>query len=132
MMITKRNFFETVAQMNDEILSAHFDESAETVRAYCAEQIEKLSRPSAPTAQQKINAQLKDEIVEILSDAGAPMEVEGIRVALIGLHSGNEELFPLTSQRVSALLSQLVKAEQIVRIAPKGKAKVTFSMPIAK
>lgn len=128
MMITKRNFFETVAEMNDEILSTYFDEAAETVRDFCAKQIVQLEkRASVPTAKQKENDTIKADVIEILSDAGEPMEVEGIRSALNAIHS--ELSAPLTSQRVSALLSQLVKAEQIVRIAPKGKAKVTFTMP---
>lgn len=116
-MMNKRNFFEQIISLN---LSDEMTEFAQ-------HQLETLSKPTAPTAQQKENVVLKGDVIEILKDAGEPMEVEGIRVALNAMRPdwfGNK---PLTSQRVSALLSQLVKTEQIVRIAPKGKAKVTFT-----
>lgn len=116
-MMTKKNFFEQIVSLS---LSDEMTEFAQ-------HQLESLSKPTAPTAQQKENAVLKIDVIEILKDAGVPMEVEGIRAALNAMRPEWFETAPLSSQRVSALLSQLTKAEQIVRIAPKGKSKVTFT-----
>lgn len=113
-MMTKKNFFEQIVSLS---LS---DEMTE----FAKHQLELLDRPrsTAPTAKQKENEIIKAAFVEMLKNAEAPMTIEEIRTNTDGL----------SSQRVSALLSQLVKAEQIVRIEGKGKAKVTFTMPSAE
>ena len=114
---TKKQMFEVV-KSNAAAMTLPEGITAEMVVQFAEREIELLSKPSAPTAQQKENAEIKAKIVETINAAGRPMGVaEVIEIAAPGL----------TSQRVSALLKQLVEAGEIGRIEPKGKEKVAFT-----
>ena len=68
-----------------------------------------------PTKTQIANEGVKATIVEVLTASGKPMTVADIQKA-------NAEMAELTNQKISALLTQLVKANEVVRTEVKGKA----------
>lgn len=81
-------------------------------------EIELLDRRSASktmTAKQKENENFKTEIFTFLEDAARPMTVSEIM-------EGCTALDGLKSQRVTAIISQMVKAQTLVRTEVKGKA----------
>ncbi len=65
-----------------------------------------------PTATQLENEGIKEQIMSVLTDATAPMSIGDI---------GKEIDIP-SCQKVSALVTQLVKAKLVVRSEVKGKA----------
>lgn len=65
-----------------------------------------------PTATQIANEGVKEQIVSVLSEADEPMSIGDI---------GKEIGIP-SCQKVSALVTQLVKAKVVVRSEVKGKA----------
>ena len=114
---TKKSMFEVV-KSNAAAMNLPEGITVEDVIQFAEREIELLSKPSAPTAQQKENAEIKARIVEAINAAEKPLTVvEVIEAAAPGL----------TSQRVTALLKQLVEAGEIGRIEPKGKEKVAFT-----
>jgi hypothetical protein len=68
-----------------------------------------------PTATQVENEGIKSDILAVLSSATEPMTIDDIRKA-------TAELSAMSCQKVSALLTQLRKANAIVRTEVKGKA----------
>ena len=68
-----------------------------------------------PTKTQIANEGVKATIVEVLTASGKPMTIADIQKA-------NAEMAELTNQKISALLTQLVKANEVVRTEVKGKA----------
>ena len=68
-----------------------------------------------PTATQVANEGIKEQIVEVLTSATKPMRIEDIQKA-------SSVLGTLSNQKISSLLTQLVKADKIVRSEVKGKA----------
>ena len=68
-----------------------------------------------PTKTQLANEGVKATIVEVLTASGKPMTIADIQKA-------NAEMAELTNQKISALLTQLVKANEVVRTEVKGKA----------
>ena len=70
-----------------------------------------------PTAQQIENEGIKEQILNVLATATKPMTATDVGKAL-GIDSNH---------RISALLTQLKKAEQIVRTEEKGRAY--FALP---
>lgn len=68
-----------------------------------------------PTALQVENEGIKGVIVATLSAIGQP-------TAIVDLQKSNAELASLSNQKLSALLTQLVKAGVVVRSEVKGKA----------
>ena len=87
------------------------------------EQFEKKNKSSVGadgkkvlTAEQKKNEILKETILEILARYEEPKQVKD-------LISENEELTEYTGQKISALMTQLVKAEKVVKVADKKASK---------
>ena len=68
-----------------------------------------------PTPQQMENEGLKGTIVSVLAELGTPTTIRDLQKC-------NTTLASLSNQRISALLTQLIKAEKVVRTEVKGKA----------
>ena len=75
----------------------------------------KNSGDKKPTAVQVANDGIKMTILAVLEASGKPMTITD-------LQKSNAELGDLSNQRVTSLVSQLVKSEQVVRVVEKGKA----------
>ena len=87
------------------------------------EQFEKKNKSSVGadgkkvlTAEQKKNESLKETILEILTRYEEPKQVKD-------LIAENEELANYTGQKISALITQLVKAEKVVKVIDKKASK---------
>ena len=87
------------------------------------EQFEKKNKSSVGadgkkilTAEQKKNEILKETILEILTRYEEPKQVKD-------LIAENEELSEYTGQKISALMTQLVKAEKVVKVIDKKASK---------
>ena len=87
------------------------------------EQFEKKNKSSVGadgkkilTAEQKKNEILKETILEILTRYEEPKQVKE-------LIAENEELASYTGQKISALITQLVKAEKVVKVIDKKASK---------
>ena len=87
------------------------------------EQFEKKNKSSVGadgkkvlTAEQKKNEILKETILEVLTRYEEPKQVKD-------LIAENEELVNYTGQKISALMTQLVKAEKVVKVIDKKASK---------
>lgn len=79
------------------------------------ELLDKKSSNKTPTKTQVENEGLKGVIVEVLTNATEPMTITDITNA-------NDKLVGLSNQKISALLIQLIGANQVVRTSDKKKA----------
>lgn len=107
--MTKREMFEVIATAmadNEEVVN------------FCTHEVELLDRKkdyksSKPSKKSIENEAIKAEIVEVLRRSEAPLTIKEI----------NETLGKgFTSQKVSALLSQLIKADEVVKTYEKKVA----------
>ena len=87
------------------------------------EQFEKKNKSSVGadgkkvlTVEQRKNEVLKETILEVLARYEEPKQIKD-------LISENEELVEYTGQKISALITQLVKAEKVVKVADKKASK---------
>ena len=87
------------------------------------EQLEKKNKSSVGadgkkvlTAKQKKNEGLKETILEVLTRYEEPKKVKELR-------GENEELASYKGQKISALMTQLVKAEKVVKVIDKKASK---------
>ena len=87
------------------------------------EQFEKKNKSSVGadgkkvlTAEQKKNEGLKETILEVLTRYEEPKQVKE-------LIAENEELASYTGQKISALITQLVKAEKVIKVVDKKASK---------
>lgn len=87
------------------------------------EQFEKKNKSSVGadgkkvlTAEQKKNEILKETILEVLTRYEEPKQVKD-------LIAENEELSEYTGQKISALMTQLVKAEKVIKVIDKKASK---------
>lgn len=87
------------------------------------EQFEKKNKSSVGadgkkvlTVEQRKNEVLKETILEVLARYEEPKQVKD-------LITENEELSEYTGQKISALMTQLVKAEKVVKVADKKVSK---------
>ena len=87
------------------------------------EQFEKKNKSSVGadgkkvlTAEQKKNEILKETILEVLTRYEEPKQVKD-------LIAENEELSSYTGQKISALMTQLLKAEKVVKVIDKKASK---------
>ena len=87
------------------------------------EQFEKKNKSSVGadgkkvlTAEQKKNEGLKETILEVLTRYEEPKQIKD-------LIAENEELVNYTGQKISALMTQLVKAEKVVKVIDKKASK---------
>lgn len=113
--MTKREMFEKIAEINAN--------DAEIVK-FCNHEIELLNKKTAtgsrkPTKNQIENEGLKQTILEVLAEADRPLAIAEIME--------NPAFEGLTNQRVSALLTQLKKANLVVRVEEKRKAYFTLA-----
>lgn len=113
----------TVVEMYTEIMAV--EGLTDEQREFLAKRIELTEKKNAksaskPTAQQVANEGIKDTIVQVLGELGIPSTITDMQK-----HSA--ELNELSNQRITSLLTQLVKAEQVERTMVKGKAH--FALP---
>lgn len=87
------------------------------------EQFEKKNKSSVGadgkkvlTAEQKKNEGLKETILEVLTRYEEPKQVKE-------LIAENEELASYTGQKISALITQLLRAEKVVKVVEKNVSK---------
>ena len=87
------------------------------------EQFEKKNKSSVGadgkkilTAEQKKNEILKETILEVLTRYEEPKQIKE-------LIAENEELASYTGQKISALITQLLKAEKVVKVIDKKASK---------
>ena len=87
------------------------------------EQFEKKNKSSVGadgkkvlTAEQKKNEGLKETILEVLTRYEEPKQIKE-------LIADNEELASYTGQKISALITQLLKAEKVVKVVDKNVSK---------
>ena len=87
------------------------------------EQFEKKNKSSVGadgkkvlTAEQKKNEGLKETILEVLTRYEEPKQIKE-------LIAENEELASYTGQKISALITQLLKAENVVKVVDKNVSK---------
>ena len=104
---------------NYNALRAIVADNAELV-AFIDHELELLDRKNArrsdkPTAKQVANEDTKGIIVEVLTDAAEPMTISDIV-------ADDPALAGLSTQKVSALLTQLVNDGQVVRTSVKRKS----------
>ena len=99
----------------------------EDAQAFLAERIEIAVKKNAsngerkPTKVQVANEGIKTEILQTLADIGCPATIDNMQKA-------NESLAPYSGQKLTALISQLVKAEKVVRTEVKGKAHFELAL----
>ena len=87
------------------------------------EQFEKKNKSSVGadgkkvlTAEQKKNEGLKETILEVLTRYEEPKQIKE-------LIAENEELASYTGQKISALITQLLRAEKVVKVVEKNVSK---------
>lgn len=130
MKLTKKVALEVAinAIENSTLPNWSYTHGEETLTIEKAEVIEKLTKmiegleakasaPKKPTAQQTANEGIKAVIAEVLSAVGKPVTISELMQA-------DERLSPLvmSPQKISALVSQMVKAGAVVRTEEKRKA----------
>ena len=113
--ITKRNYFEMVVALAEK-------EGRADLVQFAQHEIELLDNKKAnktATATQKANLEIKDKIVENLATASEPMTITELLET--------EGLKDFTNQKLSALVSQLVKDGRVIRTMDKKKAFFTVA-----
>ena len=112
--VTNKDFYNAfIALANGEQISL----TPEQVTEWCNKKIDQLAKKagssSKPTKTQEANEFLKAEIMEILTDNGDYMTIAEIK-------ANSEELAKFDgSQKISALLSQLIKTGQVEKVTEK-------------
>lgn len=79
------------------------------------ELLEKKSSKSTPTKTQLENENIKNVIVEVLTESDRPLTITEIQKANTGLEV-------LSNQKISSLLTQLKEENRVVRTEEKKKA----------
>ena len=95
---------------------------AEKLTAMRTQLANRASTPSKPTATQVENATLKVAMLETLANSDRPLTVAEVWENTAQLAEYNTDGKRMTSQRVTALMTQLVKENAVVRDVVKGKA----------
>ena len=108
----------TIKDYFKEIIELAKENDRDDLVAFCEDRIDKLSRKTAngekkPTKAQIENEGIKETILEVLSDLENPATVSEI------MTDGRIEI---SSQKLTTLLTQLRKAEKVVRTEEKGRA----------
>lgn len=117
--VTKRERF---SQLMEIVKASKVENSAELV-AFIEHEVELLtkknSRSGKPTKTQVENETIKAQIISVLERVGKPMTVTQLLA--------ESEFTGLSNQKISALLTQLRKSDEVVRTIEK---KVAFySLP---
>ena len=107
--ITKRDYFNELKGIvaNREDLVAFIDHELELLN--------RKASVKAPSKTQIENEGIKNTIIDTIKELSKPSTITDIQNA-------NETLATLSNQKISALLTQLVNANIIVRIVDKKKA----------
>ena len=116
-MTQKEYFAEIIKLLNGEDAEIDVAEAVEFING----RIDVLSRKSGsrkPTKVQQENETAKEKIAEALTEAGKPVTV----TELIGMIDFSELSFDPTSQKLSALLKQMVEAGTVVKTVDKKKS----------
>lgn len=108
----------TIKDYFNEIIELAKENGRDDLVKFCEDRIDKLSRKTSdgkkkPTKAQIENEGIKDIILEVLGDMENPSTVSEI------MTDGRIEI---SSQKLTTLLTQLRKAEKVVRTEEKGKA----------
>lgn len=112
--MTKKEMF---AAINSVVANSNSAQKQELMD-FIAHELELLNRRSSTkslTPKQKENETFKAGILSFLEGADKPLTIGEIM-------EGCAVVEGLTSQRVTAIVSQLVKAQQVIRTEVKGKA----------
>ena len=112
--MTKKEYF---AQVRNIVDAQEFDNKTD-VLAFIDHEIEMLEKKSSskkPTANQKANVAIKEAILKALTEQCKPMTVTEI-LAIIDYTE------PLTNQRTSALLRQMVENGDVIKTIEKRKS----------
>lgn len=113
--MTKKEMFAQVIAMAK---GAEVAATREEIVAFAEHEIELLEKKSSgsakPTKIQIENERYKSAILEILAEADRPLTISEMME--------DSRLEGLKNQRVSALVTQLKKAEQVIRTEDKKKA----------
>lgn len=107
--LTKRDYFAQLKEIvkDNANLVAFIDHEVEL--------LDKKSSSKTPSKTQIANESIKNAIVATLTNLARPATITDIQNA-------NIELSELSNQKISALLTQLVNAEVLVRTVDKKKA----------
>lgn len=111
--MTKRDYFKQIKELvvgNVEL---------ENFINHELELLDKKSASKAPTKVQIENESIKELIIKTLSTFEKPATISDIQ-------SANDELAELSNQKISALLTQLINADKVVRTTDKKKAYFTL------
>lgn len=113
----------TVVEMFTEIMNV--PGLTQEQKDFLARRIELTNKKNAngankPTKTQLENEGVKAQLIELLNTIGEPATITDIQ-------KSSAEMGALSNQKISALLTQLVKAEKVVRTEVKGKAH--FALP---
>lgn len=112
--ITKRDYFNELKGLvaNREDLVAFIDHELEL--------LDKKASNKTPSKTQLENANIKDVIVRTLTNLTNPATITEIQET-------NTDLANLSNQKISALLTQLVNENKVVRTVDKKKAYFTIA-----
>ncbi len=108
----------TQKEMFNEIITFAEEHDRQDIVDFAKGRIEMLDRKSTSkkkTATQKVNEKIKERIIEVLYNSDKPVTCTGL------LETGQFDDFEIsiTNQKMSALLSQLVKAEKVTKTIEK-------------
>jgi predicted transcriptional regulator len=109
--VTKREYFAELTK----IVAASEVENKADVLAFIEHEVELLNRKSSSgklSKTQEENVVLMNTILEVLGEADAPMSIADIMA---------DERVGLSNQKVTSLVSKLVKEEKVVRTTEKKK-----------
>ena len=105
----------TKKELFTEIMAVVTEQEHKDFIAKEIEALEKKRNSKKQTEQQKTNELIKEEIVRVLGEHDEPMSIPDMQEV-------SEELKQYANQKISSLLTQLKKTEQIERTEVKGKA----------
>ena len=107
--ITKKEYFSQLREIvkDNENLVSFIDHELELLN--------KKSNSKTPSKTQIENENIKNEIVKVLTEMAKPLTITDIQ-------NSNENLAQFSNQKISALLTQLVNANIVVRTIDKKKA----------
>lgn len=111
---TKKVFFNELL----EIVKGNVE--LETFITHEIELLERKNNNKMPSKTQIANESIKDTILQVLVESATPLTISDIQTQ-------NETLAELSNQKISALLTQLVKDQKVNRILDKKKAYFTVA-----
>jgi hypothetical protein len=81
--------------------------------------LERKATSKTPSKNQVANEAIKNVILSVLSESATPMSIRDIQ-------SANAELSDFSNQKMTALLTQLVDTDKVVRVVDKKKIYFTI------